>query len=443
MKESEQRPKTTRRSFLRRLGGVAVAPYIIPAGSFGADGNTAPSNKITVGLIAAGGQARSLLGNAIRHPDVKVVAVCDLNQKTLESAKNWIDDFYGNKDCSAYHDFREVIARKDIDAVIIAPPDHWHSIPCILAAQAGKDIYCEKPLTHTLAEGRAVVDAVKKAGIVFQVGSMQRSMDCFKKACELVRNGYIGKVQHINVGLPNGGHSEFAEEFPSPPPELDYDFYVGPALWTPYHPKRLDWNWRWWMGFGGGQLMDWIGHHGDIAHMGMDWDNTGPRTIEPKIWEVPAHSNLYDGPVRYMYECEYEGGVTMTLGSMDDMPEIYRKCGDTGTQWFGEDGQWIFACRGGLKANPSSLLDIAMSGDDFRFRKESNHIWDFIDCVKTRKQPIAPVDAGHRSASLGHLGTIACILGRKLQWDPAAENFVGDDVANGMLSRPCRGEWSL
>ena len=443
MEEKANHTPTSRRSFLKCLGASVAAPYIIPAASLGADGNTAPSNKITVGAIATGGQARGLMSNMIQHPDVRIVAVCDVNRKTVEAAKKWVDDFYGNQDCKMYGDFREIIARKDIDAVIIAPPDHWHAIPCIMAAKAGKDIYCEKPLTHTLEEGRAVVDAVKKGGVIFQVGSMQRSGEQFKKACELVRNGYLGKIHHINVGLPDGGQAEFATDFPEPPDGLDYEFYVGPALWTPYHPKRLDFHWRWWMGFGGGQLMDWIGHHGDIAHMGMGWDNTGPTEIEPTLWEVPKHSNLYDGPVKYAFNCTYAGGVTMTVGSMDDMPDVYKKCGDTGTQWFGEDGQWVYVSRSGLKANPASLLDTAFGGNDFRFRQENNHIWDFIECIKSRKQPIAPVEAGHRSASIGHLGTIACILGQKLKWDPAAERFVGNDMANNMLSRPCRGEWSL
>lgn len=444
MKNAQQ---LSRRSFLRKAGmltGGAVAfPYIIPGSALGLDGTTAPSNRITIGSIATGGQARGVLGGALQQKDTQALAVCDINQRNLAEGKKMVDQFYGNQDCATYHDFRELLARDDIDAVIIAPPDHWHAIPSVMAANAGKDIYCEKPLTHELAEGRAVVEAVKRNGVIFQVGSMQRAGEQFKKACELVRNGYIGKISHINVGLPDGGHEVMVSSFPPPPKWLDYDFYVGPAQWVPYHKERLDWNWRWWMGFGGSQMMDWIGHHGDIAHMGMDWDHTGPRKIEPLLWELPAKSNLYDAPKQYKFTATYEGGITMTVGSMSSMPEVYRQCGDTGTQWFGEDGQWIFVCRGGMKTNPESLADIRLSGNDFRFREERNHMRDWLDCIITRKQPLAHVEAGHRSASIGHLGKIACTLEQTLEWDPENETFLNSAMANRMLSRPCRGEWTL
>ncbi len=264
-----------------------------------------------------------------------------------------------------------------------------------------------------------------------------------KQACELVRNGYIGKVHHINVGLPNGGQSAFERDFPEVPEWLDYEFWVGPAQWAPYHPKRLDFQWRWWMGFGGGQLMDWVGHHGDIAQMGMNWDHTGPTEIDPALWEVPAKSNLYDAPSKYKINYKYADGTTMLAASFNEMPEIYRQCGDTGTQWFGEDGQWVFVSRSGIRTNPGHLVDIKFGGNDFRFRKEHNHVRDFLNCVKTREQPIAPVEAGHRSASIGQLGKIACMLGQKLTWNPETETFIDNTMANSMLSRPCRGEWSL
>ena len=437
----------SRRGFLRRAGtlaaGGAAFPYIVPASALGLDGATAPSNRITIGSIATGGQARGVLGGALQQKDTQALAVCDINQRNLAQGKNMVDGFYENKDCKTYHDFRELLARDDIDAVIIAPPDHWHAIPCITAANAGKDIYCEKPLTHDLAEGRAVVDAVKRNGVVFQTGSMQRAGGQFKQACALVRNGYLGKIHHINVGLPDGDHEVMATDFPPPPDWLDYEFYVGPAQWVPYHKDRLDWNWRWWMGFGGSQMMDWIGHHGDIAHMGMDWDHTGPRKIAPLLWELPGKSNLYDAPKQYKFTATYEGGVTMTVGSMQSMPEVYRQCGDTGTQWFGEDGQWVFVCRGGMKTHPESLAEVTFGGGDFRFREERNHMRDWLDCIKTRKRPLAHAEAGHRSASIGHLGKIACTLGQTLEWDPETETFANSTMANRMLGRPCRGEWTL
>ena len=444
MKEKQQ---LNRRSFLRKAGaltaGAVAFPYVVPASALGLDGNTAPSNRITIGSIATGGQARGVLGGALQQKDTQALAVCDVNKNNLAKGKQMVDEFYGNQDCTPYHDFRELLARDDIDAVIIAPPDHWHAIPCVAAANAGKDIYCEKPLTHELAEGRAVVNAVKRNGVIFQTGSMQRAGYQFKQACELVRNGYIGKIHHINVGLPDGSNSGLVTKFPEIPDYLDYEFYVGPAPWIPYHPGRLDWNWRWWMGFGGSQMMDWIGHHGDIAHMGMGWDDTGPTEIEPVLWQLPQESNLYDAPHQYHFNTKYADGVTMTVASMQNMPEVFRQCGDTGTQWFGEDGQWIFVSRGGMKCNPESLADIKPGGNDFRFRKEGNHMRDWLDCVKARTQPLAHVEAGHRSASIGHLGKIACTLGQTLHWDPENETFSNSAMANKMLSRPYRGEWTL
>jgi predicted dehydrogenase len=435
----------TRRSFLKKasVATAAIAPTIIPASALGLDGTVAPSNRITMGAIATGGQAQGLIRNAVQQPDTQIVALCDINRPKVEGVKKTIDNYYDNHDCDIYNDFREVIGRGDIDAMIIAPPDHWHAIPCIHAAQAGIDIYCEKPLTHTLAEGTAVVDAAKRHGIVFQVGSMQRSDRRMKQACELVRNGYLGKIKHINVGLPDGGNSKNATEYPEVPAGVDYDMWVGPANWIPYHPERMDWNWRWWMGFGGGQLMDWIGHHGDIAHMGMDWNTRGPKTISSHTWTMPKNSNLYNAPAAYRADLTYAEGVTMSVGSMSTLPKVFTDHADTGTQWIGENGDWIYVSRGQINSNNKSLLETEFSANDFRFRKEPNHMRDFLDCVKSRRQTIAPVEAGHRSASIGHLSTIACIMGETLEWDEKAERFTNNEMANRMLSRPNRGEWAL
>ncbi len=436
-----------RRGFLQRAGALAAGavgvPLIVPATALGLGTSTAPSNRLTIGVIGTGGQARGHLGHVMQQRDVQVLAVCDVNAENLQKAKDIVDPFYENDDVAALHDFREVLARDDIDAVIIGTPDHWHAIACVMAANAGKHIYCEKPLTHELAEGRAVVDAVKRNGVVLQTGSQQRAGYQFKQACELVRNGYIGKVHHINVGLPDGGDRKRVRRYPDVPEHLDYDFYVGPAPWIPYHPDRLDWNWRWWMGFGGSQMMDWIGHHGDIAQMGMGWDDTGPREIASAAWQLPEDSNLYDAPLQYEFTATYADDTTLTVASMQRMPEVFRQNGDTGTQWFGEDGQWIFVSRGGIKCHPESLADITFRGDDFRFRKEGNHMRDWLDCIKTRRLPLAHAEAAHRAASIGHLGKIACTLGQRLEWDPVTETFANNPMANNMLSRPYRGAWTL
>ena len=442
MKQKEQR-EVSRRSFVKGLGIGLAAPLIVPAAALGKDANTAPNERITVAAIGTGNQGRGLIGGVLQQKEAHVIALCDVNKNNLKEAKDTVDKHYGQS-TDTYHDFRELLARKDIDAVIIATPDHWHAIICIQAAKAGKDIYCEKPLTYSLGEGRAVVKAVKENNTIFQVGSMQRSSAQMKQACHLVRNGYLGKIHHIDVGLPDGGHHLWVDSFPQPPEWVDYEFWVGPAEWAPYHPERLDWNWRWWMGFGGGQMMDWIGHHADIAHMGMGWDDTGPSEIEPVLWELPKEkSNLYDAPEHYQMNYTYADGATMQLASFKDTPKLFQECGETGTQWFGEDGQWVYVSRGGIKASPKSLLKIKHKDGDFRFRRERNHMRDFLDCVKTRKQPIAHVEAGHRSASIGHLGKLASMLGCPLKWDPAAERIIDNDAVNNLLTRKYRSDWSL
>ncbi len=436
----------SRRSFMKSAGAGAIAPLIIPAAVLGTKNAVAAGDRITFGLIGCGGQGNHVIGGVLeqRSKGTQVVAVCDVNKKNLDATKAKIDKANDNQDCATYKDFRELLARKDIDAVVIGTPDHWHTLVAIEAAKQGKDIYCEKPLAWSLGEGRAVVKAVRDNKRVLQVGSMQRSGGEFKYACEVVRNGYLGKIKHINVGLPNGGNAKWVDEYPAPPDYLDYDFYVGPAEWTPYHVDRLDWNWRWWMGFGGGQMMDWIGHHADIAHMGMGWDDNGPSEIEPVLWEMsPERNNLYNGPAKYMINYKYKHGVTMQVGSQAEMPEVFKNCEDTGTQWFGEDGKWIYVSRKGIHASSKDLMHIHFKDKDFRFRKEGNHVRDFLTCIRERTDPIAPVEAGHRSASIGHLGKIAAMLQCKLKWDPKEEKFIDNDAINSMLTRKYRGDWKL
>ena len=197
------------------------------------------------------------------------------------------------------------------------------------------------------------------------------------------------------------------------------------------------------MGFGGGQMMDWIGHHGDIAHMGMGWDHEGPKRVEPIRWEVTPKSNIYNDPTRYKFRCTYKGGVTLDIANASDMPQLFKQCGGMGTFFHGENGQWVYVDRGALKANPGSLLDIKFTDADFRFRAEENHMRDFLCCVRDRKEPAAPVHAGHRSASIGHLGKIACTMWQPLEWDAEKEIITNNAAANRMLTRPYRGEWRL
>ncbi len=434
----------SRRTFLYGMSAAMAAPYIIPASAMGADGNTAPSKRITMGVIGTGGQAGGLTENAIKHKNVQIVALCDVDRGRLAEAKRKVDDYYGNTACAAYADFRELLARTDIDAVIVATPDHWHALICVEAARKGKDIYCEKPLTWSLGEGQAVVKAVKENKRVFQTGSMQRTDHQFKLACELIRNGYLGHVKHILVSLPDFGNGIWADEFPKPPEEIDWEMYVGPAEWTPFHPKRYHWDWRWWMAFGGGQMMDWIGHHADIAHMAMDWDNTGPVEVEGVRWEMgKKRNNLYNAPARYMFNLKYGNGTTMTVANASDMPQEFKACGDLGTMFFNKKGKWLYVDRSGIKASDEKLLKTDFRKSDFRFSKLRNHMTDFLNCIESREECIAPVNAGHRSASVGHLGKIACTLGASFKWDPKHECFEDNPALNGLLMRKYRGDWTL
>ncbi|MCC6145310.1 MAG: Gfo/Idh/MocA family oxidoreductase [Candidatus Hydrogenedentes bacterium] len=442
--DSKHAGSISRRTFLGGVTAAAVAPYIIPASALGAEDTVAPSERITIGLIGCGGQGRGITENAIKHKNTQLVAVCDVDQTRLNEAKGMVDQYYSNQDCATYADYRELIARDDIDALLIATPDHWHALVSIEGAKHKKDMYCEKPLTWSLGAGQAVVKAVKENGVVFQTGSMQRSDNKFKHACQLVRNGYLGKIQRILVALPDFGNAVWVDSFPVAPPELNWEMYVGPAEWTPFHPQRYHWDWRWWMSFGGGQMMDWIGHHGDIAHMGMDWDNTGPKKVEGIRWEFgKERNNLYNSPAHYMFRCEYKGGVEMIVANASDMPEDFVGKGNLGTMFIGTDGRWCYVDRSGMEVSHDELKRNPFKKDDFKFRKENNHMTDFLNCVVSREETIAPVNAGHRSASIGHLGKLACVLGASFEWDPEKEVIIDNPALNSMLTRKYRGEWSL
>jgi predicted dehydrogenase len=352
------------------------------------------------------------------------------------NAKKMVDQRYGNQDCKTYLDFRELIDRKDLDAVSLALPDQWHAIPAIYAARAGLDIYGEKPLARSIRESRAICDAVHRYGRVWQTGSWQRSQAHFRHACELVRNGRIGKVHSVEVGLPTG--SPCGLKPISPVPEgLDWDFWLGPAPWRPYCEfgnNRCHWDWRWIMDYSGGQLTDWAGHHIDIAHWGLGLDHTGPLEIEGRA--CYPEDGLYDAPTEYLFTCKYAHGITMTVGNN-------KQIGFMGTKWHGEDG-WVWVSRSGSDASDKSLLEAHVLGPgDIRLYKSSDHIQNFLDCIKTRQPTITPVETACRSISVGHLGEIAMLTGRKIRWDPEKEEILNDPGAFALLGRAYRKPWSL
>lgn len=429
--------RVNRRDFLKTLAvassGASVFS-IIPASALGNARQPAPSNRIVLGCIGVGGQGNANLDAFLNEADVQVVAVCDVDKNHLRNTKDKVDRRYHNKDCAAYTDFRELIARKDIDAISLCTPDHWHAVPAVLAANSGKDIFGEKPISHCLMEGRAMSDAVKKHGRIWQTGSWQRSVENFRIACELVRNGRIGKVSRIEVGLPTGSPCN-PVQFKDPPPELDYDFWVGPSRWLPYCDQRTHWNWRWQLDYGGGQMMDWIGHHADIAHWGMDWDNTGPVEIEGS-GKYPD-KGIWDAATTYHFVALYSGGIEMHVANGGNAGIR------GGTKWIGEDGKWVWVDRSGLDANPRSLLKEKIGPDETQLFRSPGHHRDFLNCVKSRQQTITPAETAHRSASVGHLGQIAMRLGRKIRWNPVTEQILDDLTASRMLTTSMRAPWHV
>jgi len=429
--------RINRRQFLKGAVGVGAGIgmfHIVPASALGLGQRPAPSNRIVMGCIGLGGQGSGNMGAFLGNADAQIVAVCDVDKNHLAGAKQRVDQQYRNTDCKDYVDFRELLARTDIQAISLATPDHWHAIPAITAMNAGMDVYGEKPISHCLAEGRAMADAQKKNARIWQTGSWQRSQAHFRTACELVRNGRIGKVVRIEVGLPTGSPTG-PVVFKDPPPELDYDFWIGPSRWQPYCDQRTHWNWRWQLDYGGGQLMDWIGHHADIANWGMGWDSTGPMEVEGK-GDYPLEG-IWNAATTYHFVAKYKGGVEMHVANSGNANIR------SGTKWIGENGNWVWVDRGGLEANPATILQEKIGPNETQLFRSPGHQREFLDCVKSRHATITPAETAHRAASIGHLGQMAMILGRKVKWDPETEKIADDPEATRMLSTPMRSPWHI
>ena len=431
-----KKKQISRRQFLKGASGITAGamafPYLVSSSALGQAGRPAASDRIVMGCIGVGSQGTGNMRGFLGKREVQVVAVSDVDKKHRERAKKLVDEKYGNSDCKMYIDFRDVTERKDVDALSLALPDQWHSIPAIMGARAGKDIYGEKPLARTIREGRAICDAMHRYGRIWQTGSWQRSVGHFRKACELVRNGRIGKVNKVEVGLPTGGGGGVNSVQPVPE-GVDWDFWLGPAPWVPYRGV-MHWNWRWIMDYSGGQLTDWAGHHVDIAHWGLGLDRAGPVEIEGK--GVYPKDGLYDAPTQYKFTCKYANGLTMIVANDRQQPK------GMGAMWYGEKG-WIHVNRGGLNAEPKSVLDEVIGPDEIKLYNSRDHTQNFLDCVKSRKETITPVEIAHRSISVGLLGEIAMLTGERLKWDPEKEIFLNSDNANRLLSRPMRAPWHI
>ncbi len=431
---------TNRRQFLHHLAVPVAAgfPAIVKASALGLNGSVAPSDRVTVATIGVGWMGGGHVAEFLKIPSAHLVAVCDVDEQHLSEAKYRIDLKYGDQGCATYRAFEEVLARRDIDAVTIALPDHWHALAAVQAARAGKDIYGEKPLAHNFHEGRAIREAVHRYKRIWQTGSWQRSQENFRRAVELVRNGRIGKVHRVEVGLP-AGHTDFAKtkdqtKVTAPPVTLNYDRWLGPAPEAPYCPARVHKNWRWNLDYGGGQLMDWIGHHGDIAHWGLGMDASGPVEVEG-TGTYPPREALYNSAMKYYITAKYAEGFTMIMAGG------YRGIRG-GTKWIGEKG-WIWVSRGGLEAEPANILTSVIGPNEIQIPTSPGHYQEFIDCVKSRQATLTPSEVAVRSATPGWLGQIAMLTGRKIKWDPVKEEIIGDADTSKLLSRDMRWPWRL
>jgi predicted dehydrogenase len=447
-------PPVSRRSFLKTTAAASAltVPYFVPASVFGA---SAPSNRITIGCIGVGNQGYPNLQRFVKQADCQVLAVCDVNRGSYgykepgdlrgrEPAQQEVERHYadarkaGQYDgCAAYNDFRELLARKDIDAVMLAPPDHWHESMTIAAAKAGKDIYCEKPLGLTIGGQQRMIAAVRENGRVFQTGTHERSNPIVRRACELVRSGAIGQVKRVvaQVGRHNKQGPGPGWQPMSVPEGFDYNFWLGPAPEAPYHQDRCLYNFRFIYDYSGGQVTNFGAHSLDIAQWGLGMDNTGPVEVEHVYSDYLPRGSLFNAATHTFFRCRYANGAVVECFTAE--PSV--RCVFEGTEGVirvDNQGQNFFA-------TPASIWPKEIKGDE-KYHSGDDHVRNFLDCIKSRSDPAAPIETGHRSASLCHLGNIAIKLQAKLKWDPQSERFMGakSNEANALLEVPARDGWA-
>lgn len=425
----------SRRSFVKAAAAFA-APLIIPASAIGRGDRPSPSNRITIGCIGMGGMGSSLLRSFLPLKDGQVVAVCDVDPERRLKARTTVETTYASqsdrgsyKGCDEVKDFRDVIARADIDALVMALPDHWHAIPAIMGAKAGKDIYAEKPLGLTVEEGRAMSDTINHYGRVFQTGSQLRSWSHVLHGIELIRNERLGKIHTVYAVCGNGPAMDLQPEMPVPE-GFDYEMWLGPAPWAPYTKLRCHGQFRWNLDYSGGQLTDHGAHYFDLAQWGLNRERTGPVEFEGR-GDFPK-DGLWNTPTTYRVECTYADGVKV-IGTHE---------GRGGATFHGSEGT-LYIGDGGIESDPPHLAHSVIGPNEDRVYPNDNHHQNFLDCVKTRKEPAAPIETAHRSVTIGHVGNIAMQLGRKLNWNPEVERFVNDPAADRMLGRAMRSPWHL
>jgi predicted dehydrogenase len=419
----------SRRDFLAgvatAVGSAGLATFPCPL--LAAEKKAGPNDRIRLGFIGLGGQGNGNLGGFLKSTDV--VALCDVDSKRLGTAVEKVEKATGRKP-AGYADYRKLLDDKTVDAVVISTPDHWHVLPAVHACMAGKDTYVEKPLTLTVAEGRVLANAAKKYGRVVQTGSQQRSNAKFRLACELVRNGRLGKIQTVKVGLPGVNFKGPPVPDAEAPSELDFDLWLGPAPKVAYNPKHVHYNFRFFWDYAGGQMTNWGAHHLDIAQWGLGTDATGPVGVEAKARFHKA--KWYEVPEWFEITYRYASGVTVICG------QGLR----SGTTFIGEKGS-IFVNRGQLSSDPAEIIQETLQGNDERLYVSNSHHGNWLECVRTRKAPICDAEIGHRSATVCHLGNIAVRTGRALSWDPAKEQLANDAQAAALLSKAYRAPWAL
>jgi predicted dehydrogenase len=432
-----------RRDFLKAAGVSLMAPAILPRRLFA---QTAPSDTMLLGVIGTGRQGQGDMQELIYRgleSGARIIAVCDIDTHRLDNAQWVAEKIYAAElgqaiylGIDVYRDFRELLARPDIDGVLIVSPDHWHALHGIAAARAGKDIYLEKPLTYSISEGRRLVEAVRQNNSILQVGSQQRSSIYFRMASEAARNQRIGKLQTIRVWLPEDQGTGDPTEMPIPK-NLNYDSWLGPAPQAPFsqdrvHPQ-MSYERPGWLQIGQychGMITGWGAHMNDIAQWGNGSDDSGPVEIEAK-GEFPDRG-LFDVHTTFHAEALYANGVRLVMETGD--PPGVRFEGDRG---------WVFVTREEITASDPALLRQEAGENEIRLYQSSNHMKNFLECMRTRKEPVAPVEVGHRSNTICILAHIAMKLGRKLRWDPQAERFLDDDEANNWLDYPHREPWTV
>jgi predicted dehydrogenase len=435
--------KLHRRQFLQRTLRTAsvAAPLLIPASALGRAGRIPPSERIIVGSIGVGNMGFGDMSALMSLPEAQVVAVCDVKRAMRVRAKAAVDGHYRSGDCATYNDFRELLGRNDLDAVSIATLDSWHVLHALAAVRAGKDVYVEKPLGMSIHEIKVLRDAVHRYGRVFQFGTQQRSSQEFRHACEIVRNGRLGKLHTIKVGVHAGAaeRSGLKTYRPEPVPDgFDYDFWLGPAPWAPYTSARLVYpHWFHISDYSLGYVSGWGIHHIDIAQWGNGTELTGPVEVEGSA-QFPDDDALCDNPLSWNTRMKYANGVELIFtGSgpgFDGVPH--------GITFEGTDG-WMWVNRGAIDAHPKSLLKERFGPNDIRLPVSTFHQGNFLECVRSRQKTIANIDVAVRSDTVCQLAWCAFQLGRRLRWDPDAEQFVGDADANRRLTRPLRAPWHL